>query len=386
MQGNELAQGVTTGTISLMLGHPDPETLFTPEFQEAAQRVIAAPEPYQSLQYGAERGTPALIDYLVEKFNREQATTLTADDFMLVAGSTHAVDMTARLCAGQGEVVIVEAPSYVDALHVFRDHGVELYSTAMDHAGIIPQKLEQLLAMLKARQKRPRFLYTIPNFHNPMGVTLAEARRFEIDRLAQQYGFVIVEDDVYRDLAFGSDVPRSFVAMGAPALHIGSFSKTLAPGLRLGWLVGSRDLIKRFVCCGTSEMGGGANPFVAQIVAEYCRQGHWERHVSHLRDVYRRRRDTMLAALDQYMPEGVQWTKPGGGFFIWVTLPEHVQGREVKVRALERGVLVAAGEGFFVNPTEGARNLRLTYSFARLEDIVVGVRILGEIIADQMKT
>jgi DNA-binding transcriptional MocR family regulator len=387
VQSHPLAQGVTANTISLLLGHPDPSTLFTPEFQEAVQRVLTSPQPYQALQYGAEQGAPALIDYLVEKFNREQATSLSRDRVMAVAGSTHAVDMIARLYANAGEAVIVEAPSYVDALHVFRDHGVELYSAAIDEQGLVPEALEQILRRLHRDNRPPRFLYTIPNFHNPTGVTLSAARRVEILRLAQQYQLMVVEDDVYRDLAFDGPVPASLLALAGdvPVLHIGSFSKTLAPGLRLGWLIGSRESIQRFVQCGTTEMGGGASPFTAQIVAEYCHLGHWEAHIAHLCDLYRARRDMMLAALQQHMPDRVQWTKPAGGFFIWVTLPENVQARGVKAEALRRGVLVAAGEGYFVNPAEGEHNLRLTYSFAPPENIERGVRVLGEIIERQAK-
>lgn len=382
MQSHPSAQGVTANTISLMLGHPDPTTLFTPEFQDAVQRVLTSAQPYQPLQYGAEQGVPALIDYLVEKFNREQPITISADQIMVVAGATHAVDMIARLYASGGDAVIVEAPSYVDALHVFRDHSVELYSTPIDEQGLIPDALEQILRRLEGEDKPARFLYTIPNFHNPTGVTLSEARRVEILRLARQYQLMIVEDDVYRDLTFDSVAPPSLLALAqdVPVLHIGSFSKTLAPGLRLGWLIGSGEAIRRFVQCGTTEMGGGSNPFTAQIVAEYCQLGRWETHVAHLRYCYRARRDVMLAALNQYMPEGVEWTKPAGGFFIWVTLPEHIQARTVKAQALQRSVLVAAGEGYFVNPPEGEHNLRLTYSFALPEDIEAGVRILGEVI------
>ncbi len=386
MQSHPIAQGVTANTISLLLGHPDPATLFTPEFQDAVHRVLTSPHPHQPLQYGVEQGTPALIDYLVEKFNREQPISISADQVMVVAGSTHAVDMIARLYTRPGETVIVEAPSYVDALHIFRDHGVELYSTPIDEQGLVPDALQQLVKRLHGDNKPPRFLYTIPNFHNPTGVTLSEARRVEILRLARQYQLMIVEDDVYRDLAFDSAVPASLLAMSedAPVIHIGSFSKTLAPGLRLGWLIGSAEAIQRFVHCGTSEMGGGANPFTAQIVAECCRLGYWEAHIAHLQQLYRTRRDAMLSALDHCMPDGVKWTKPAGGFFIWLTLPENVQAQEVKAQALQRGVLVASGEGYFVHPKEGERNLRLTYSFAPPEDITTAIKIIAEIIESQM--
>jgi 2-aminoadipate transaminase len=341
MPSQELAQGVAANTISLMLGHPDPATLFTPEFQEAVMRVLASPQPYQSLQYGPEQGTPALVEYLVAKIKREQAISPGIDQLLLTSGSTQAVDMIARLLIKPGDPVIVEAPSYVDALHVLRDHGAELYSIPIDERGLIPETLKSLLEQLNDQGNLPRLLYTIPNFHNPTGVSLSEERRIKILQLARQYHFVVVEDDVYRDLTFEGTVPQSFFALaeGDEVLSIGSFSKTLAPGLRLGWLAGSKDAIRHFVQCGVIEMGGGANPFAAQIVAEYCNLGHWEEHIQYLQRLYRSRRDVMLAALDQYMPEGVTWTRPAGGFFIWVSLPQNIPAQTIKKLALERDVL-----------------------------------------------
>jgi 2-aminoadipate transaminase len=380
MQSYQMAQGVTDNTISLMLGHPDPTTLLTPELQTAINRVLASPKPYQSLQYGAEQGTPGLIDYLVAKINREQASSINSDQLILVAGSTQAVDMIARLFTEPGDAVIVEAPSYVDALHVFYDHGVELYSSPMDENGLIPEDLEKLLKRLQAGGKPPRLLYTIPNFHNPTGFSLCLERRNEIAQLAERYKFMIVEDDVYRDLIFEGTTPPSFLTLSGETMSIGSFSKTLAPGLRLGWLAGPSEIIERILHCGTIEMGGGANPFTAQIVAEYCYLQYWEQHIHYLQQLYCGRRDIMMAALDQYMPRNITWTRPSGGFFVWVTLPENIQARDVKQQAFERGVLVSSGEGFFVNPTQGEHNLRLTYSFAQPEEIKVGVRILGEIV------
>jgi DNA-binding transcriptional MocR family regulator len=164
-------------------------------------------------------------------------------------------------------------------------------------------------------------------------------------------------------------------------MQIGSFSKTLAPGLRLGWVASSGEAIERFVNCGTTQMGGGASPFTAQVAADYCCSGAWEGHVENLRSVYQMRRDTMFAALERFMPAGVRWTKPTGGFFVWVALPEGLRGQAVKREAAARGLMVAAGEGYFVNPADGAQNLRLTYSFAPPQDIERGIEILGEVIA-----
>jgi 2-aminoadipate transaminase len=382
MTSNDLPQGMVENTISLMLGHPDPATLFTSELRNVMQRVINSPQSYTALQYGPEQGTQSLINFLVEKINREQGLSIQSSNLMLVAGSTHAVDMLARLYARLGGVVLVEAPTYADAIHIFRDHQIELCSIPVDEYGLLTGELEKQVAQLQSTGKFPSILYTIPNFHNPTGSTLSQARRIEIIRLARQYGFLIMEDDVYRDLSFEGAVPASFYALanGNQVFSIGSFSKTLAPGLRLGWLLGSEDAIQRCINCGTTQMGGGANPFAAQIVAEYCRSGNWETHILHLQSLYKMRRDRALSALSRYMPSDVRWTHPAGGFFIWLSLPENVFAQYVKRMALQKGVSLAAGEGFFVHPSDGEHNLRLAYSFTAPNDIDTGISILAQVI------
>lgn len=385
MTTNDLAQGVAANTISLLLGHPDPETLMTPELQEAMQRTISAPQAYTALQYGAEQGTQSLIEVLVARINREQDLSLHASNLMIVAGSTHAVDMLARLYARPGGVVLVEAPTYADSLSVFRDQQIELCAVPMDEEGLIPAALEQQIAQIHARGTFPSLLYSVPNFHNPTGRTLTEARRKEVIKLARQHGFLIVEDDVYRDLSFEGNVPASFytLAQGQRVFSIGSFSKTLAPGLRLGWLVGSAQDIQRCVDCGTTRMGGGANPFTARVVAEYCRSGAWEKHIQRLQVLYKMRRDVAISALERSMPSDVTWTHPAGGFFVWLHLPDYASAQRIKNLALQRGVMVAAGEGFFVEPVAGAHHLRLAYSCARPADIDTGIATLAQIIREE---
>ena len=377
-----LPQGTTPGTIPLLLGHPDPETLLTSELREAMQRVLTSAQAPAALQYGPERGARDLVTVLIEKTNREQGLALQLANLMLVAGSTHAVDMLARLYAGRGGVVLVEAPTYADSLHIFRDHQIELCAIPMDEEGMIPGELERQLAQIRERGSFASMLYTVPNFHNPTGRTLSEARRREIIRLARQENMLIVEDDVYHDLAFTGTVPSSLYALagGQQVMSVGSFSKTLAPGLRLGWLVGPEEDIQRCLSCGTMQMGGGANPFTAQMVAEYCLSGAWEKHIERVRALYKTRRDLALSALEHYMPADVEWTRPAGGFFLWLRLPEKVFAREVKQLALAQGVAIAAGEGFFVNPADGAHHLRLAYSRATPAEINTGIRILAEVI------
>src|SRR5947208_454185 len=186
MTSNDLPQGTAENTISLLLGHPDPATLLPPELHNAMLHVISSPQAYTALQYGPEQGTQSLITFLVEKINREQGLSIQSGNLMVVAGSTHAVDMLARLYAKPGGVVLVEAPTYVDAIHIFRDHQLELCSIPMDEYGLIPSELEEQLARLHSSGTFPRILYTIPNFHNPTGITLSEARRLEVIRLAHR--------------------------------------------------------------------------------------------------------------------------------------------------------------------------------------------------------
>ncbi|HET8910911.1 MAG TPA: PLP-dependent aminotransferase family protein [Ktedonobacteraceae bacterium] len=380
-----LPQGMEQNKISLLLGHPDPQTLLTPALRDTILRLMSSSQATSGLQYGPEQGTSELISFLVEKINREQGLLVRPENLMIVAGSTHAVDMIARLYAGAGSTMLVEGPTYADALHIFRDQQINLHSIPMDLDGLIPDELEKQVLRLREQGTSPGILYTIPNFHNPTGSTLTETRRREIIQLARRYNFLIVEDDVYRDLSFAGRLPASFYALaeGEGVLSICSFSKTLAPGLRLGWLLGSEEAIQRFVNCGTSQMGGGANPFASQIVATYCQSGAWNEHVSRVTALYKSRCDVALAALERWMPAGVSWTHPEGGFFIWVNLPQNIFARQVKQQAFEAGVQVAAGDGFFVNPADGQHNLRLAFSCASLEEIEAGIRILASVIADQ---
>jgi 2-aminoadipate transaminase len=345
--------------------------------------VFRSPQARLALQYGPEQGSPALIDYLVGKLNREEGLNLTRDNLMIVAGSTGAVDMIARLYARHGGVVLVEAPSYRDSLDAIRDHGADLRQVPIDDDGLIIEALEARLVALRREGKPPRLLYTIPNFQNPSGVTLTSARREAIVALAREHGFLIVEDDVYRDLFFEGDVPPSLYALakGRGVLRIGSFSKIMAAGLRLGWLVAEPEHIQQFVNCGAMQMGGGANPFVARMVAEYCRAGHLEPHIAQLRQVYRHRRDVTVTALKEHMPPGVSWTHPRGGFFIWLTFPQGVSVESLQEVARRSGVLFSPGKGFFAG-AGGERNIRLAFSFVPPDEIEQGVAILAQAVRE----
>ena len=372
------------GTISFIYGLPDPQTFPIEGLQCAADQVFRE-RPELALQYGPEQGYGPLIDYVRSKLAHEEGLVLERPRIMLTGGSAQALDHLCTLFTRPGDHVLVEAPTYHETLQLFRDHGLQPLQIPTDHEGLHVQSLADRLGTLERQGKRARLLYTIPNFQNPSGITLAAARRRAILDLAVQYDLLVVEDDVYRDLAYEGYVPPSLFALddSQQVLRIGSFSKILAPGVRLGWLMGPERLIGRVISSGLRCMGGGANPLMANILATYCQQGLLEPHIAHLRGIYRERRDAMLAALAAHMPAGVSWTRPGGGFFVWLALPPPLRAADVVARAQGAKLLIPVGDPFFAETPTG-QYLRLAFSYVTPDRIEEGIQILGRILGDAL--
>lgn len=368
------------GTISFIYGLPDPVTFPGDELMRAASQVLSE-RPELALQYGPEQGYGPLIDFLRSRLARQEDLVLERPQIMLTGGSAQTLDHLCTLFSRPGDVVLVEAPTYHETLQLFRDHGLRPLQVAIDGDGLLPQALADRLEALAQQGEKARILYTIPNYQNPSGITLASERRSDILALAEQYDLLVFEDDVYRDLDYEGKVPRSLFALDVNqrTLRIGSFSKILAPGVRQGWLMGSTGHIDRLIGSGLRCMGGGANPLMANILATYCLQGDFEAHIAHLCQVYRERRDTMLAALADHMPEGITWTRPGGGFFIWLSLPPPFRAVEVAAQAREAKLLIPVGDPFFAQTPTG-QHLRLAFSYVTPEKIEAGIQILGQVL------
>ncbi len=368
------------GTISFIYGLPAPETFPVDDLRRAAE-VVFQERAALALQYGPEQGYGPLIDYIRHKLARDEGLALERPQIMITGGSAQAIDHLCTLFTRPGDLVLVEAPTYHETLQLFRDHGLRPLQIATDDDGLQVEALAARLEALARRGERARLLYIIPNFQNPSGITLAGDRRRAVLDLAERYDLMVVEDDVYRDLAYGGEVPPSLFALdgGRRVLRIGSFSKIMAPGLRLGWLIGPPGLIERVISSGLRNMGGGANPLVANILATYCRQGLLEPHIEQLRQVYRERRDVLLDALAAHMPPGVRWTRPGGGFFVWLALPEPLKAADVVKRAREAGLMIPGGDPFFAEAPTG-QYLRLAFSYVTPGKIREGIEILGRVL------
>ena len=369
------------GAISFVLGLPDPATFPVDALQEATRTVLQT-NAEVALQYAPEQGFGHLIDCLVQKWRRDEQMSITREKVTIAFGSTDAVNMLSQLLARAGDVIIVEAPSYRDTLHLFRDQGLRLVQVPVDDQGLQPVILRRTLLELRRDGVKPRFVYTIPTFQNPSGVTLSLSRRKEVIELAKEFDFLIMSDDVYRDLYYEEGVPPALGALdpqGDRVITIGSFSKLLAAGLRLGWVIASPEIATILSDSGARNMGGGANPLISHIVANFCKAGHLEGHIQALRELYKGRRDVMLDALEVSMPDVVSWNKPDGGYFVWLKLPSTLSAAEVVRVADEDGVTCLAGTAFYAGDG-GDDHIRLAFSYVPTDEIEEGIALLARVI------
>jgi 2-aminoadipate transaminase len=378
--GTEIAQIMAlagrTDIISFAGGFPDPAALDR-EALTAVLTEIGASDDLAPLQYAPNDGLPGLRDYVAERLEAQEGTPVKGEELLVTSGGIEAMHLAATVFLDAGDTVLVEAPTYLGAPMSFASFEAVVETVPLDDDGL---DVDALAAML-ADGLRPKFLYTNPDHQNPAGVTLAADRRRALVELALRYGFPIVEDVAYREFTFEGAPPPSLWSLAPQAVvQIGTFSKIFSPGTRLGWAVGPADVVQRLAWAKqfTDQCAGGLSQ---RIVEEYGRRGHLDRQVVRATALYRERCRRMLDCFESELPEGVRWTRPLGGFFTWLTLPEGVEALDVATRSAEAGVAVVPGNPFF--PDErGSRHVRVCFSRAGLDDIEQGVRILGGVLRD----
>jgi 2-aminoadipate transaminase len=322
-----------------------------------------------------------LIDFLLERINRKEHLDMTRPNLMLTGGSAQALNHICCLHTRSGDLVLVEAPTYRDSLQLFWNHGLRLQQVTMDDNGLKIDELSARLKTLKEQGEQVRFLYTIPTYQNPTGCTLSKQRRQALLDISEEWDLLIVEDEVYKDIAFETtELPSLFsLDRGDHVLSIGSFSKIMSPGLRLGWLVGPEKLISSFIDSGLRHMAGGANPLVANALSLYCNEGLLEPHIESLQNLYSKRNNVMLDALESSMPKGIRWTEPKGGFFVWITLPDEMNSLEVVREAKKAGLWISAGDSFFAEKPTG-QHLRLAFCYVEEHKIRKGIAKLATLL------
>jgi 2-aminoadipate transaminase len=376
--------------ISFGGGLPAPEVFPIEEFKAACDKVLTQNGP-ASLQYSSSEGYPPLREMIARQMDTF-GMKLGVDNILITTGTQQSIDLVSKLLLNNAERILVEDPTFLGALQVFGIFGARYITVPIDDDGLQTDLLPE------AFRSGPKFMYIIPTFQNPGGVTLPMERRKALIELSDRYGIPIVEDDPYSALRFEGETLPPLMALdaarlkttdGYPAgnvIYLGSFSKTLAPGLRLAWISAPPEVISKLV-----QLKQGADlhtPIFVQMMAyETARDGFLERHILKIREVYRERRNVMLGAMDEYFPPDVHWTQPAGGLFLWVRLPEGMVSVELLRAALKMNVAFVPGNSFFaVDEKAGNRYFRLNFSNMKPERIREGIQRLAKAIREAMKS
>ena len=336
-----------------------------------------------ALQYGSGQGDPVLREQICQVM-RLEGIEAHPDDIVVTVGSQQAVDLVTRIFCDPGDVVLCEAPSYVGALGVFKAFECEVVHVEMDADGLVPGAFAQAVATLKAAGKRIKFLYTIPNFHNPAGVTLSQARRAQVLEIARAEDILILEDNPYGLLGFDAEPMRALRADEAEGvIYLGSFSKTFSPGMRVGWALAPHAVREKLVLA--QEAATLCPPSFSQMaISAYLTQHDWQGQIKQMREMYRERRDAMMTALEDFMPAACTWNRPEGGFFVWLTLPPGIDGKAMLPRAVTARVAYVPGTAFFADGF-GSGAIRLSFCYPPPERIREGVRRLAGVLEAEME-
>lgn len=372
--------------ISFGGGMPAPDVFPVQEFSDACQRVLRD-QGAQALQYSTTEGYLPLRE-MIARHSARYCINVTPDNIMITSGSQQALDLLGKIFINPGDRILVESPTYLGALQAWNAYGAEYVPVPMDEDGMDTDALEGALRI------GPKFIYVLPNFQNPTGVTLSLERRHKLVEIADRYGVPIIEDDPYGQLRYeGVHLPSVVLlddqyrmngeaCYSGNVIYLSTFSKTLAPGIRLAWVIAPTEVIHKLV---QAKQGADLNTSVfAQMVAyEVARGGFLDEHIEKIRKVYGERRDVMLGAMDTYFPPEVEWTQPLGGLFLWGILPEHLKASEVLIEAAKQNVAFVPGAPFFPDGS-GHNTMRLNFSYAAPDKIREGIARLGKVLHEKL--
>ncbi len=369
------------GCISFGGGLPAPEVFPVEEIAAAAQKVLRDQGP-QSLQYSTTEGYKPLREFIADYVSAGKVS-ISPDNVLITSGSQQALDMLGKVFLDEGDTILVDSPTYMGALQAWAAYGARYQVVPTDGDGVIVEELEALL------KSGPKWIYTMPNFQNPTGLTLSLKRRQQLVEITNRHGIPLIEDDPYVQLRFEGEPQPSLIQLAGQiqspsqsglhsnVIYLGTFSKILAPGLRLGWMIAPHEVIGK-MAQAKQGMDLQSATFNQMLTAEVIKGDFLPCHIETIRSVYRERRDVMLNAMQQYFPEGVSWTRPEGGMFLWVTLPEEVNAEALLGEAIAHKVAFVPGTSFY--PLDSHKNtLRLNFSNAQPEQIKEGIARLGQV-------
>jgi 2-aminoadipate transaminase len=367
------------GMISFANGAPYLGALPFERIALDAQRILLE-SGERSFQYGSSDGIPELRAHIVELMKLE-GITARPDQIIVTSGSQQALDISARVILNPGDVIFAEAPSYAGGMAVFTSYEAEIVHVPMDAEGLIPQELERLIGEVRAAGKTAKGLYTIPNFQNPGGVNLAAERRRQVGELCRNNGLLIFEDNPYGMLGFDGQTMRAIQPEFEDiTLYFGSFSKMIAPGLRVGWVLPPAALYNHMLNASeTSQLNPSV--FSQQLISAYLDDPTWPDKLAEYRGIYREKFTALVETLEHVMPEGTTWNRPTGGFYLWMKLPKGIDAEALVYECIERGVVYVPGTAFYTDGC-GHSELRMSFCLPSLDDIRKGATILGEVFRD----
>jgi len=368
--------------ISLAGGLPDTST-FPPDSYASLMGTVAAQSCARALQYGPTEGL-ALVKRCIVEVMAAEGIEIDADELLVTTGGQQVIDLVCKTLVDPGDVVVTEAPTYPGAVPTFSTYQADVVQVTMDRDGMRVDELEAILDGLARSGRVPKFIYTVPNFHNPAGVTMSLERRCEVVRIAGERELLVLEDNPYGLLRYeGTPLPtlRSLDG-GEFVIYASTFSKILSPGVRLGWTAAPAPVMQK-MNIGKQASDLCSSSISQYFVGAYFESGPWEQYVRSLIEIYRRRRDVMLDALAEQFPREAEWTHPQGGLFVWATLPDYIDTTDLLARALEEHVAFVPGRAAFVDG-RGGSSMRLNFSGVGEEDIREGIRRIGEIVREQV--
>ncbi len=367
--------------VSLAGGMPNLSALPMEMMAEVVRELVST-NGTEALQYGSGQGHPLLREQICEVMALE-GIRADADDVIVTTGSQQALDLISRIFIDPGDVVLVEAPSYVGALGTFSQYQASVVHIETDQDGMVPIALTEAIKSVRATGRKIKFLYLIPNYQNPTGVMLSADRRTEILQICAKEEIFIVEDNPYGLLGFDRPSPNAMRAQDSEnVIYLGSFSKTIASGLRVGWALVPQSIKDKLVIASESSILCPSN-FTQMTISSYLKDQPWRDQIASFVDLYRVRRDAMLESLDAHFPKEATWTKPGGGFYVWVTLPPEIDTKAMVPKAIVAKVAYVPGSAFYADGF-GSWQMRLSYCHPTPERIREGVKALGAVVKKEL--
>lgn len=366
--------------ISFAGGLPAPELFPVKEVGEIVAELMAQ-DGQRILQYATTEGYLPLREKIAKRMNAKNGTNINADNILITTGSQQVLDFTGKIFINEGDVVLCESPSYLGAINAFKAYSPKFVEVDTDDNGIIPESLEKILST----EKNVKFLYAIPDFQNPMGTTWTLERRKAVVEICNKYDLPIIEDNPYGDLIYDGETLPSLMSLDKKGLtcFLGTFSKSFCPGLRIGWVAAHGKIIQNYI---TVKQGADLHTSTLdqRIIEAYMEKHDFEAHILNLRALYRKRRDVILQAMDEYFPKGIKYTRPTGGLFLWVTMPVGVNSRDVFMKCVEKNVAFVPGDAFFP-ATQQFNCMRINYSNMPEDRIIEGIKRMAEVLKEFVK-